>query len=175
MFNKSNEPQQTAASQPQAAGDPGKTTAKATGKTPGMPSIISADLKVVGDLQCVGDIQIEGRVEGDIKSETVTVGEGAEVSGSIYANTVRVSGSVKGQIEANAVVLAKSAKVSGDVIHETLSIEAGAQLEGNCRRIQSAKAAVGETKVSELKPPVRESAGIPPGGPSGSVAKPVAN
>ncbi len=171
MFNKSNEPQQTAASQPQAAGNPGKAPVR----TPGMPSIISADLKVVGDLQCVGDIQIEGRVEGDIKSETVTVGEGAEVSGSIYANTVRVSGSVKGQIEASSVILAKSAKVSGDVIHETLSIEAGAQLEGNCRRIQAAKPATGEAKVSELKPAVRDGVGTAPVGPSESVAKPAAN
>jgi cytoskeletal protein CcmA (bactofilin family) len=122
------------------------------GKGSGMPSIISADLKVIGDLHCAGDIQIEGTVEGDIKSQTVTVGEGAHVSGSIYGQTVRVSGNVKGQIEAKSVTLAKSAQVTGDVVHETLSIEAGAHLEGMCRRLQSdSKKSAGDSKVSDLK------------------------
>ena len=118
----------------------------------GMPSIISADLRVVGDLHCAGDIQIEGTVEGDIKSQTVTVGEGAQVSGSIYGQTVRVSGNVKGQIEAKSVTLAKTAEVTGDLVHETLSIEAGAHLEGMCRRIQSdSKKSAGDSKISDLK------------------------
>lgn len=118
----------------------------------GMPSIISADLRVVGDLHCAGDIQIEGTVEGDIKSQTVTVGEGAQVSGSIYGQTVRVSGNVKGQIEAKSVTLAKTAEVTGDLVHETLSIEAGAHLEGMCRRLQAdSKKPAGETKISDLK------------------------
>ncbi len=121
-------------------------------KGSGMPSIISADLKVIGDLHCAGDIQIEGTVEGDIKSQTVTVGEGALVSGSVYGQTVRVSGNVKGQIEAQSVTLAKTAKVTGDVVHETLSIEAGAQLEGMCRRLQpDSKKSAGDSKVSDLK------------------------
>lgn len=149
MFNKGNESDYSSsdsfsslASQPTA------------NKGSGMPSIISTDLKVVGDLHCAGDIQIEGTVEGDIKSQTVTVGEGAQVSGSIYGQTVRVSGNVKGQIEAKSVTLAKSAQVTGDVVHETLSIEAGAHLEGMCRRLQSdAKKAAGESKVSDLKTP----------------------
>jgi cytoskeletal protein CcmA (bactofilin family) len=121
-------------------------------KGSGMPSIISTDLKVIGDLHCAGDIQIEGTVEGDIKSQTVTVGEGAHVSGSIYGQTVRVSGNVEGQIEAQSVTLAKTAQVTGDVVHETLSIEAGAHLEGMCRRLQSdSKKSAGDSKVSDLK------------------------
>lgn len=120
-------------------------------RSPGMPSIISADLRIVGDLHCAGDIQIEGNVEGDIKSQSVTVGEGAQVSGSLFAKTVRVSGEVKGQIEASSVTLAKSARVTGDVVHEVLSIEAGAQLEGNCRRMQGDKAAASGSKVTDLK------------------------
>jgi len=149
MFNKGTESDYSSsdslsgpASQPSAS------------KSPGMPSIISTDLKVIGDLHCAGDIQIEGTVEGDIKSQTVTVGEGAQVTGSIYGQTVRVSGNVDGQIEAKSVTLAKSAQVTGDVVHETLSIEAGAQLEGMCRRLQSdSKKSAGDSKVADLKTP----------------------
>ncbi len=146
----------------------GPSAQPSASKGPGMPSIISADLKVIGDLHCAGDIQIEGTVEGDIKSQTVTVGEGARVSGSIYGQTVRVSGNVKGQIEAQAVTLAKTAEVAGDVVHETLSIEAGAQLEGMCRRLQpgvktsaGAKTSAGDTKASGLKAPASESSKAP--------------
>lgn len=139
------------------------------GRGSGMPSIISADLKVIGDLHCAGDIQIEGTVEGDIKSQTVTVGEGAQVSGSIYGDTVRVSGNVKGQIEAKSVTLAKSAEVTGDLVHETLSIEAGAHLEGMCRRLTpSAKKPAGETKAADTKTPARDTSAARPSLAAGS-------
>ena len=149
MFNKSSETQGTPSEEPTAP-------AREPAKSPGMPSIISADLRVVGDLHCAGDIQVEGKVEGDIKSKSVTVGEGAQVKGCIHAEAVRVSGAVKGQIEATSVTLAKTAKVKGDVVHKTLSIEAGAQLEGNCRRLEEDKKAAGEAKVTDLKPAQRE-------------------
>jgi hypothetical protein len=75
------------------------------------PSILSADLKVVGNLECAGDVQVEGRIEGDIRSQSVTVGEGADVRGSIFAERVRIGGTVQGEISAPVIVIAKSAKV----------------------------------------------------------------
>ncbi|MCH8002125.1 MAG: polymer-forming cytoskeletal protein [Proteobacteria bacterium] len=93
---------------------------------PGVPSIISADLKIVGDLHSNGDLQIDGAVEGDITSRSVTVGEGAVVRGSLVAENVRVYGAVFGQIKANSVTLAKTAKVEGNIVHQALSMEAGA-------------------------------------------------
>jgi cytoskeletal protein CcmA (bactofilin family) len=101
------------------------------------PSIISADLRIVGDLASAGDIQIDGEVEGDIQSRTLTVGEGAQVKGSITAETVRVCGAVTGQIKATTVTLDKTAKVMGDIHHTSLAIEPGAFLEGHCRRLES--------------------------------------
>ena len=103
--------------------------------TPGVPSIISADLKIVGDLHSNGDIQIDGTVEGDIASQTVTVGEGAVVKGALVAEDVRVYGSIFGQVKANSVVLAPTAKVEGDIAHQSLSMEAGASLIGSLSRL----------------------------------------
>jgi cytoskeletal protein CcmA (bactofilin family) len=101
----------------------------------GVPSIISADLKIVGDLKSSGDMQIDGTVEGDIDSRMLTIGEGASVKGAIAAETVRISGSIVGQVKANSVILSKTAKVSGDITHQTLTMEAGAILEGGVRRL----------------------------------------
>ncbi len=114
------------------------------------PTNICADLKVVGDLHSTGAILIKGIVEGDIKSRTVTINEGAQVTGSIFADTVSVSGAVTGQIEASNVTLNKTARVLGDVAHETLTVEAGAHLVGACRRIDAAKPS-DSVSVSPLK------------------------
>ena len=48
--------------------------ARATPRSSGENSVISSDLKVLGDLVCNGDIQIKGVVEGNIKSQSVTIG-----------------------------------------------------------------------------------------------------
>ena len=117
---------------------------------PGIPSLISADLTIVGNLNCTGDIQIDGRVEGDIKSKTVTIGEGANVKGSISADRATLLGTVEGQTRADQVVIAKTAKVVGDIVHRTLSVESGAILDGHCRRFESQEQET--SKISPLKP-----------------------
>ena len=96
-----------------------------------VPSIISADLKIVGDLISSGEIQVDGEVQGDIRSKVLLVGEGASIKGEIQADTVRVHGNVNGQIKATFVNLAKTAHVVGDILHENLSIQEGAFLEGH--------------------------------------------
>jgi cytoskeletal protein CcmA (bactofilin family) len=105
-----------------------------------MPSIISTDLTVTGDFASEGDIQIDGKVEGDVKTTRLTIGEGGSVKGAITADTVTVSGTVSGQIRAKTIVLARSSRVQGDIWHESLAIEAGAQFEGTCKRLTAADA-----------------------------------
>ena len=133
MFNQSNKPSDglDPIGQPVAGSRPSS----------GEPSIISSDLKVIGNLECSGDMQVKGMVEGDIRSRSVTIGEGAHVEGCVFAESVQISGTIKGQIEAPAVSVAKGAKVVGDIVHETLAVEAGAYLEGSCRRLEAKKPA----------------------------------
>ena len=154
----------------QAEATAGQTDpARAAIKGNGTPSFISPDLKVIGDLQSAGEIQIAGSVKGDIKAGTVTLNEGAHVEGAIIAEVARISGSVNGRIEAASVVIAKSAKVEGDVVHQSLEVEAGAFLEGHCRRIESEKAD-GYEKLSATKaaqPGAAPKVGAPQGVASG--------
>ena len=120
-------------------------------KLTGIPSIISPDLKIIGDLKSSGDIQIDGRVEGDINSRLLTVGEQATVEGCIVADTVRISGTVLGQVRAKTVHLDKKARVTGDITHEILTMEAGAFFEGQVRRIEQTSGA-SSAKVAPLHP-----------------------
>jgi len=97
------------------------------------PSIISTDMAIQGSLSSGGDMQIDGRVEGDIRSAGLVIGEGAEVHGEIFAEDVTVRGKVIGRIRARKVLLAATSHVEGDILHEAFAVESGAFFEGNIR------------------------------------------
>ncbi|TDQ82523.1 cytoskeletal protein CcmA (bactofilin family) [Dongia mobilis] len=122
----------------------------------GVPSIISADLRITGDLVCSGDVQIDGWVEGDVQSRNITIGEGATVQGGLQAESVRICGLVNGEVRADIVVLEKTAKVTGDILHKSLAIEQGAFIEGMCRRID------GGVKPAATAPAVTPAANATP-------------
>ncbi|MGF1628174.1 MAG: polymer-forming cytoskeletal protein [Kiloniellaceae bacterium] len=131
----------------------------------GVPSIISADLRVTGNLKSDGDIQVDGHIEGDIDSATLTVGEGAHVKGHISCESVRICGTIDGAVKAKSVVMAKTARVIGDIIHDSLAIEAGAFIEGNIKRLEG----VGRTS-SVSSPSTSTSSSSPSSSASGSTA-----
>jgi len=97
------------------------------------PSIISNDMVVNGALQAGGDIQVDGKVQGDITSGSLTVGEKAVVEGEILAEEVVVRGKIIGSIRARKVQLCSTCHVEGDIYHQALAVETGAYFEGNCR------------------------------------------
>jgi cytoskeletal protein CcmA (bactofilin family) len=164
MFSKSDDKSRTG---PLSA--PGESARSAASSA--VPSLISADLKVVGNLESAGDLQIDGQVEGDIKSRSLTVGESAQVKGSISADTLRISGAVDGQLRGTSVTIAKTGKVKGDIVHQSLSVEAGATIEGQIRRLDSEKPNSG-AKVASAKPV--ETGGAAKAGSNGGGDKPAA-
>ncbi len=115
--------------------EPGNKPAVQVSRKPAAPSIIGADLSIVGDLSSEGEVQVDGSIDGDIRTKNLLIGESATVKGEIVGDTIRVYGKVDGQIKARAVILAKSAHVVGNILHENLSIEEGAFLEGHCKRL----------------------------------------
>lgn len=96
-----------------------------------VPSIISSDVTIKGNVSTSGEIQLDGTVEGDVKSNSVTIGENGTVKGKVNADDVIVKGTVKGSITGRNIRIEKSAKLTGDICHQTLSIEAGAYIEGS--------------------------------------------
>tara|TARA_R110002167_G_scaffold23820_3_gene84483 strand:+ start:91 stop:561 length:471 start_codon:yes stop_codon:yes gene_type:complete len=111
-----------------------KPAGKVDKKRAAAPSIISADLRISGNLDTSGQMQIDGTVNGDVSCDTLTIGEGASIVGEVTADSVIIHGRVEGRIKAKRVELSRTARITGDIWHDSLSIEAGAFLDGHCRR-----------------------------------------
>ena len=128
---------------------PARATTTSGGQ--GESSVISAGLKIVGNLQSEADVVISGTVEGDINSRSLTVSEGANVTGTIESNSVEVRGKVDGQIHASSVKVTRSGCVNGDILYETLSIDEGAVVEGQLGRNQGSLHS-NKSKIPTLTP-----------------------
>jgi cytoskeletal protein CcmA (bactofilin family) len=116
---------------PAAASAPTRTLGSA--RVYAGPSIISAALTVVGRLESAGDIQIDGKIEGDVRGQTVRIGSGAVIKGSVTGELVELAGTLEGKIEARSAVLTKTARMSGDIVHHSLQIEEGSFFNGSSR------------------------------------------
>jgi cytoskeletal protein CcmA (bactofilin family) len=90
--------------------------------------------RVEGKLAFEGSVRIDGQVEGEISAqESVIIGEGAEVTAQIHANTVVVQGHVTGDITARKRVELKApATLVGNISTPTLVIHEGVVFEGHC-------------------------------------------
>ena len=113
----------------------------------GSASIIGADLVIKGNLDCKGEVQIDGQVEGDIHAQRIVVGERAQTTGNLAAESVEISGKVAGSIRGNSVTFTSSGRVEADVFHKTLTIEQGAFFEGKSRRSDNPMSVQGATQA----------------------------
>ena len=132
MFNKTNGASSTTTTKaPSAAAAPRTASSVA-------PSILGRDIVITGDIKTDGEVQIDGRLDGNIKAGTITIGEQGAVNGKINAQSVHVRGKVTGKIESNMVELAETANVQADLIQDQLTIANGAFFDGKCARKSSA-------------------------------------
>jgi cytoskeletal protein CcmA (bactofilin family) len=104
------------------------------------PSIIAADLHIVGNVSTEGELHIDGRIDGDVEGRSVTVGESGYIDGHIETREITVLGIVRGSIRARRVHLVTGSKVVADITHDALSIDEGAAFEGHCRRVAEGEA-----------------------------------
>lgn len=101
-----------------------------------VPSIVSADLSILGNLFSEGMVDIDGSIEGNVKADQVTVRTNGKVRGDISASVVHIYGEVVGIIRASSVFLYSSCRIEGIVVHQSLSVEDGAFIDGKLKRVQ---------------------------------------
>lgn len=103
-----------------------------------IPSIFGRDVVIEGTVYANGDIQIDGRIKGDIKSKSLTIGKDAVIEGNVIADNITVQGRVMGKVIADKIRLHERAHVEGDVVHNLLTIDLGAFISGYCRNRDAA-------------------------------------
>jgi cytoskeletal protein CcmA (bactofilin family) len=91
-------------------------------------------MTVVGKIAGKGVVKVFGRIEGELRASNITIAEGAQVEGEIFADDLTVGGQVKGNVHANRVRLNSTSIVEGDIFHRSLAIEENAKFEGSSKR-----------------------------------------
>jgi len=104
------------------------------GKKGTTPSVLGADMHILGNLVGDGIIDIDGQVDGNVRCHTASIRINGCVRGDIVAEIVHVYGAVEGVIRGKTVMLYSTAKVVGTIMHEALTIEDGAFVDGKFKR-----------------------------------------
>lgn len=112
------------------------------------PTIISADVNLLGNVISEGAVDIDGKIEGNVRARTVTIRKNGKVRGDVFADEIVVYGEVRGTIKARQVSLYSSCHVEGVIMHEMLTIEDGAFVDGQFKRTDRA----GSTPLLEHQP-----------------------
>jgi cytoskeletal protein CcmA (bactofilin family) len=130
---------------------PATPTSPALRKQP--PTVIAADVNLLGNIISEGTLDIDGRVEGNIKCKGISIRKNGAIIGDIISDSIHVYGRVKGLIKAKDVHLYASAHVEGVIMHESLSIEDGAFVDGQFKRTENTKeeAAISEAEMDILQ------------------------
>ena len=116
--------------------DQGLTRSEPTTRA-GAASCIGSDMSIVGKIDCNGPAQVFGRIEGELRASDLLISDGAQVEGTVIAQSVTICGRVKGTIRAARVKLQNGGAVEGEIFHRSLSIDENAQFEGSSRRVEN--------------------------------------
>lgn len=96
-------------------------------------SIIDEHLAVVGDLSTDGTVRVDGRVEGSLhRTNTMIIGAGAVVIGSVEAREIVIGGEVTGDLVVSGrVEVQKTGIVRGDIRAAAVKLEEGGTVHGH--------------------------------------------
>jgi len=100
---------------------------------------IGSGLKLEGKIFFPGRIRFEGELRGELKGETLIIGEGGKIVGEVEAKEVLCAGQVEGKLTCKSLNLKKTARVRGEIFTERLFVEEGARIEGQIKAGEGAR------------------------------------
>lgn len=98
-----------------------------------VPSIIAADLRIVGNLISGGAIEVEGEIEGNVTCANVTIRRSGKVTGDVIADEVQADGEINGLVKGRSITVSETGRITGVIMYESLSIKDGAYVDGQCK------------------------------------------
>lgn len=100
------------------------------------PSVIAAGMHVLGSIISDGALDIDGKIDGNVRGETITVRPNGAIRGDVVADIVHVYGEIRGLVKARVVMLYADSQVHGTIMHESVTIEDGAVVDGKLKRVE---------------------------------------
>ncbi len=109
--------------------------APATQKPDQLNALLGKGSSFEGKLLFEGNVRIDGKFTGEIIStDTLIIGEGAEVKGEIQVGTLVIVGDYSGNAKAiKSIELRAPAKVRGGLTTASIVIERGVFFDGTCK------------------------------------------
>jgi cytoskeletal protein CcmA (bactofilin family) len=123
------------------------------------PSVIGSGIFVDGDIEANVELQIRGKVAGNVRCETLILGEHGEIRGNVVADRVRLSGLVDGAIDTADLAIEATARVQGDLTYSRIKMATGAVVQGRMSHVErgdsadSAPARTGPTPARKASAP----------------------
>ena len=107
------------------------------------PSIISEGFEFTGDMKSGGSITVDGTFKGNLSVQTLLIGAGGYVDGTVTADSINVKGKLSGTVSCRDVVIGGRATVDGALSYSSITIQRGGTIKGDLKRkwfeIQEAK------------------------------------
>jgi cytoskeletal protein CcmA (bactofilin family) len=94
------------------------------------PSIISDAVNFVGEFRSTGALHIDGNAKGTIEAESVTVGTGGSLEGTVSCKKLHVQGSLQGDVTCDELIISDEGQVAGALSYKTILVQRGARVAG---------------------------------------------
>ncbi|MBE0529206.1 MAG: polymer-forming cytoskeletal protein [Rhodospirillales bacterium] len=78
------------------------------------------------------DVRIEGDQDGIFDGRSITVEQGASITGELGGDVIEIYGVVRGRIRGRAVRVRATGRIEGEVEYGTLKVDPGATINARC-------------------------------------------
>jgi cytoskeletal protein CcmA (bactofilin family) len=98
------------------------------------PSIISEGFEFTGDMKSGGSITVDGTFKGNLSVQTLLIGAGGYVDGTVTADSINVKGKLSGTVSCRDLVIGGRATVDGALSYSSITIQRGGTIKGDLKR-----------------------------------------
>jgi cytoskeletal protein CcmA (bactofilin family) len=98
------------------------------------PSIISEGFEFTGDMKSGGSITVDGTFKGSLSVQTLLIGAGGYVDGTVTADSINVKGKLSGTVTCRDLVIGGRASVDGALSYSSITIQRGGTIKGDLKR-----------------------------------------
>lgn len=110
-----------------------------------------------GVFRTAGNVLVEGNFEGEMQCDgTITVAQGATVSGTLTAGTISIAGQLSGEVRCHGQFeILETGQVSASVVSGAIIVREGAFYEGEMRMQNASAAEPPSEPVAPVQPASR--------------------